>query len=238
MHSPSPAAPSIVGVGGFRGAGKTTVAKAAGQLGYTSIAFADPIKDALECIFGFDRDMLRGESPEARRQRESPDPFWTDALGYPLTPRKAMQMLGTDAGRNVFGQNLWVAATMRRCMHHTHVIIPDIRFQNELLAVKEQGGITLFVRRPEEEPEWVARVLQVVDECRRQRILPEIIDLRVRETITCEFPDHEIHASDLDILMCVHQFDHVVMNTGTAQDLAHQVQDLLESPSSPPAKSR
>jgi hypothetical protein len=80
-----------------------------------------------------------------------------------LTPRKILQLLGTEAGRGIIHPNIWVnsmfseyigvdkfrAETPEYPWQFPNWIITDTRFPNELEAVKERGGITIVVKRPE-----------------------------------------------------------------------------------------
>ena len=83
-----------------------------------------------------------------------------------LTPRLLMQILGTEAGRNLIHPNIWVNALMSEYNAvdfdykeivdkeiqgnwiYPNWIITDTRFPNELEAVKKRDGITIRVDRP------------------------------------------------------------------------------------------
>ena len=64
------------------------------------------------------------------------------------TIRDIMQVLGTDLLRQGFNNNIHVAATLGSIKENEKVIITDMRFPNELKAVKDKGGITIRVNRP------------------------------------------------------------------------------------------
>jgi hypothetical protein len=84
-----------------------------------------------------------------------------------LTPRLLMQLLGTECGRNIIHPNIWVNslfADYRKSLKivdldqeenvkleetgvYPNWIITDLRFPNELQAVKDRGGITIKVNR-------------------------------------------------------------------------------------------
>ena len=68
---------------------------------------------------------------------------------YNMTPREILQVFGTDCVRKHFGDDFWINATFSKAdkMKEDFVIIPDIRFQNEIDAVKAKGGKILGVRR-------------------------------------------------------------------------------------------
>lgn len=82
-----------------------------------------------------------------------------------LTPRKILQLLGTEGGRNIIHPNIWCTATMvdykqsryfvgeQEHAYQTEDIWPnwiitDVRFPNEAKAVKDAGGILIRVNRP------------------------------------------------------------------------------------------
>jgi hypothetical protein len=105
----------IVGLVGFIGAGKGTVADIlTRKYGFQKESFANAVKDAVAPIFGWERKMLEGDTQESRVWRESKDYWWSEALGMDFSPRLALQLMGTEAGRNVFGTNLWVLSMIKR----------------------------------------------------------------------------------------------------------------------------
>jgi hypothetical protein len=60
------------------------------------------------------------------------------------------QMEGTEAGRNVFGGDLWIKRFMlsyNLLKHTDDIIVPDVRFDNEAEALRSLGGIIIEVRR-------------------------------------------------------------------------------------------
>ena len=80
----------IVGFVGFIGSGKDTAADYLVNFhGYRRDSFANTLKDAVACVFGWDRTLLEGRTKEAREWREQVDLWWAERLGMPnLTPRK------------------------------------------------------------------------------------------------------------------------------------------------------
>jgi len=145
----------IIGLLGFIGAGKGTVGELLIQNhGFTQDSFAGPLKDAVSLVFGWDRTLLEGATNESRQWRERPDQFWSEKFGKPFTPRLALQLMGTEAGRNVFHQDLWVISLLNRSNNRTTpTVVTDVRFKNEISAIQKAGGIVVRVRRGPE-PEW------------------------------------------------------------------------------------
>lgn len=64
-----------------------------------------------------------------------------------ITPREIMQLMGTEFGRNMIHPNIWVMATMNRIGKNDNAIIPDVRFPNEVDAIKKYGGIIIYIER-------------------------------------------------------------------------------------------
>ena len=63
------------------------------------------------------------------------------------TIRDIMQVLGTDLLRQGFNNNIHVAATLGSIKENEKVIITDVRFPNELQAIKDRDGIVIRVNR-------------------------------------------------------------------------------------------
>lgn len=146
----------IVGLVGFIGAGKGTVADLlVDRHDFEKESFANSVKDATAAIFGWCRALLEGDTPESRAWREQDDKFWSEKLGKPFSPRLALQLMGTEAGRDVFHPDLWVHTVLRRCENapYHNYVIADVRFPNEIKAIRESGGIIARVKRGDE-PEW------------------------------------------------------------------------------------
>ena len=153
----------IVGLVGFIGAGKGTVADLLVQRhAFRKEGFANSVKDATSAIFGWNRALLEGDTPESRAWREQDDTFWSEKLGKPFSPRLALQLMGTEAGRDVFHPDLWVHTVLNRCAKNSNnnYVIADVRFPNEIKAIREAGGIVIRVKRGDE-PEWYNVALKV-----------------------------------------------------------------------------
>ena len=146
----------IVGLVGFIGAGKGTVADLlVDRHDFFKESYANSLKDACSIIFGWNREMIEGNTPESRAWREQDDPWWSQKLGKSFSPRLALQLMGTEAGRDVFHPDLWVHTVMRRCEQApwNNYVIADVRFPNEIDAIRKSGGKVIRVRRGDD-PEW------------------------------------------------------------------------------------
>jgi rhodanese-related sulfurtransferase len=141
----------IIGLVGYIGSGKGTVGDIlVREHGYTKFAFADALKDATATIFTWPRGLLEGDSDASRNFRETVDPWWSDKLGYEVTPRLILQKMGTEACRHGIADNIWIAALEKRIHGYQDVVISDVRFPNEVDFVRSAGGVIIRVKRGEE----------------------------------------------------------------------------------------
>ncbi|TDP92377.1 hypothetical protein EDF62_1584 [Leucobacter luti] len=66
--------------------------------------------------------------------------------------RQFLQRLGTDVGRDMIDQDVWVRAAGRKIeqlrAQGKNVVITGIRYPNELAMVQRLGGTTFWVERP------------------------------------------------------------------------------------------
>jgi hypothetical protein len=146
----------IIGVCGFIGSGKDTIADYLVNLHhFRRESFANTLKDAVSAVFGWDRTMLEGRTKQAREWREQVDPWWAERLGIPhLTPRWILQNWGTEVCRKNFHDDIWIASLENKLRASTDdIVISDCRFPNEIAAIKKAGGIVVRVVRGSE-PEW------------------------------------------------------------------------------------
>jgi len=146
----------IIGICGFIGSGKDTVADYLQNFHeFRRESFASTLKDAVSSVFGWDRTMLEGRTKEAREWREQVDPWWAARLDMPtLTPRWVLQYWGTEVCRKAFHDDIWIASLENKLRtSKDHVVISDCRFPNEIQAIKNQGGKILWVQRGNL-PDW------------------------------------------------------------------------------------
>jgi hypothetical protein len=153
----------IVGFVGFIGSGKDTAADYLVNFhGYRRDSFANTLKDAVACVFGWDRTLLEGRTKEAREWREQVDPWWAERLNMPdLTPRLMLQLWGTEVCRTGFHDDIWIASLENKMRKTTdNIVISDVRFPNEIKAIHNAGGIVVRIKRGDD-PEWYDAAVSV-----------------------------------------------------------------------------
>lgn len=191
----------IVGIVGRAGSGKDLVGNMMVERGYAAIALADPMKEFCAQVFGWSRDVLWGAS-ELREMADKRSNVWVcpscgwfgqphiepdhygcggcgarlgNEHGQPLSPRLALQTLGTEFGRALYPE-IWTDLAIRRVnsildkglkfgkdpfvdsvrlpkpdtlIHGLKgVIITDVRFVNEAQAIRNECGKLLHIVRP------------------------------------------------------------------------------------------
>lgn len=156
----------IIGISGLAGSGKDTIADMFIKQGnIVKISLADPIKRICRDLWGFSLDQLWG--PSERRNQE--DPRYPLPDGSCLSARKALQLLGTEGLREIDNDVLirYLIRTANKLTNEIgysytkenglfplplnktlFVVVPDIRFSNELNNIKQFGGKIIKVKRP------------------------------------------------------------------------------------------
>ncbi len=169
---------------------------------------------------------------------------------YKLTPRKLLQLLGTDCGRQIIHPNIWVnslfadyRATMEFNGEPKQVkdgfeypmknvtlpnwIITDCRFPNEAKAVKDRGGVVIRVNRP----------LKVGDKFKSEG--EEFTVVEVTPNLKtgggwCYWTKDGTYVTSLRVdghesetaLDWYTDFDYVIENDGTIEELVEKIRNL------------
>ena len=74
-------------------------------------------------------------------------------LGYDVSKRIKMvreyyQRAGTEAGRNLYGQDVWINLAEKKFDKSENVVIENVRFENEALSVLRKDGFLVKINRP------------------------------------------------------------------------------------------
>ena len=128
---------------------------------YVIKKFADKLKTIVCLLIGCTREQLEDRE---FKERELGEEWWyykgrnnslipynqtskrsTEDLIKP-TPRLLLQLIGTDLFRKQLHPNTWVNASFTNYLNNAW-IFTDVRFPNELEAIKKRKGITIRVNR-------------------------------------------------------------------------------------------
>ena len=117
----------IIGVCGVAGAGKDEVAAhLVRHYGFTRYGLADPVKEAIYTL-----------NPHISNQttvKNAVDTLGWDAAkrAYPEV-RRLLQVMGTEVGRRIFGEEVWTGLFEDWAMASSdeNIVVPDVRFKNE-----------------------------------------------------------------------------------------------------------
>lgn len=154
----------LLGFAGISGSGKDTCANfLVKSQKFVRIGFADSLKRVVAEVFDFSDAQVHGSD------KETPDQRYTHQDGSLLTPRRALQWLGTEGFRTCC-PDIWVMkalADAQRLLENNYdysprrgvkpavtvdggwggVVFSDLRFINEHRRVKEAGGVLIRLKR-------------------------------------------------------------------------------------------
>lgn len=131
----------LIGLTGKAGTGKDTFAGFLNKhLSFEPYSFAGPLKDACCGLFGWTRHQIDHD----REFKEAVDPRW----GF--SPRRAMQLMGTEYGRQMLRDDLWIHMAKIRLdeTRKEGLLVTDVRFENEATWIRENGGLLIHLERP------------------------------------------------------------------------------------------
>ena len=127
----------VIGIAGPKYSGKDTVANWIVDCGglLRKASFATPIKKMLSVGLGLTHEQLYGD------QKEIVDPR------YGRTPRDIMQTLGTEWGRRMVCDDVWLKALFVVLQREGSggAVVADVRFNNEADLIREKGGWIIHI---------------------------------------------------------------------------------------------
>jgi hypothetical protein len=108
------------------------------------MSFAQPMRDAIYTL----NPLVEG----GNRVADLVDEYGWDVAKANPEVRRLLQVFGTEVGRKQFGENFWVQQAFDK-IEGNKIVFSDVRFPNEILAIKRAGGIVVRIRRGPD-PEW------------------------------------------------------------------------------------
>ena len=137
----------VIGLTGFARAGKSTVAQyLAENHGFKRINFKDGLVNEIKEKFPETLDAILFNYMLSERIKEAE----IDELfkWKPPIMRSLMQNYGTNVMRAI-NTDHWVDIWRTSVAQEKHVVADDVRFFNELNAVRDMGGVIIRVQRPD-----------------------------------------------------------------------------------------
>lgn len=126
----------LIGFAGEARSGKDTAANHLNDNhGFSLYAFAQPIKKACRTVFGWGEEHVNGSLKEVI------DPLFN------ISPREAMQTMGTQWGREMINQDIWLKRAEYEMMTNNALAVTDVRFDNEANLIRSRGGIVIKITR-------------------------------------------------------------------------------------------
>jgi len=136
----------LIGLAAPARSGKDTVANhLRSDFGAYVTSFAAPIRKFVADLCGYTLTEL-----EARKEEVHPV--------FGQTPRLMMQTLGTEWGRNIINQEIWINIVRDKIAKHRFIweqksatklfVVSDLRFQNEIDIIREEGGEIWHIENP------------------------------------------------------------------------------------------
>lgn len=146
--------PQLIGLTAYATSGKDAAAEALLPLGWERRAFADQLRRFAYILNPLiEQRGSRGLGPRSKRYVHLADLVddvgWDRAKTDNPQVREFLQRLGTDAGRQLLGENVWVNAALRDLVTGSGpVVFTDCRFPNEADAIRNLGGVIIRIIRP------------------------------------------------------------------------------------------
>lgn len=186
------------------GAGKDSVADVLCKHNFVKLGLADAVKRLVKQLNLFTDDQLWG--PSEKR---------AESCKYGITARHCLQSLGTDWGRDMIHEDIWVDILLKNISDmqryfmdydqligvfgttkgiRKHAVITDMRFTNEMKRIKRENGLIVRVKR---------------------KVMHQTLkSMHPSETGLLHIPDSE--------------FDYVIDNDGTLEDLEDKTIEMLK----------
>lgn len=215
--------------------------------GYKIVKFADKLKDIVCDLLNCTREDLEDRNFREKELGEqwwyfkepTGDNFKTKLIPYignedrrdlypPIkhTPRTLMQLVGTEAGREILHPDIWVNATFEPYTNESKWIITDTRFLNELNRATYYKGITLRVNRNYEN-----RFPEIY-----KQYMDDVLNNEEKALYTFEdyIHDHEnelykklFHKSETSLDDHEDKFDEVFDNNSSIRELSKKIEGIV-----------
>ncbi|MGW6745947.1 deoxynucleotide monophosphate kinase family protein [Streptomyces sp. NPDC055025] len=138
----------LLGLAGAARSGKDTAASSLADCGWQRKAFADPVREMLYHLNPVLIDPL-SEAGTTTVAWEVDNYGWDYVKSEFPEVRGYLQRLGTEAGRRVIDERIWIDTLFRDYgSWGSPAVITDVRFRNEAEEIKARGGLVVKIVRP------------------------------------------------------------------------------------------
>jgi hypothetical protein len=148
----------IIGLTGRKGHGKDTLARElVVRDEFVRLAFAAALKESAAALFDVPVetwDTLKND-PDAYVELAGT----AGLIESRITVREFLQRYGTEAHRDVFGDDFWIDVMRLKIASHMTtgeaisatggIVVTDVRFENEAKLIRDLGGLVIEVYRPQ-----------------------------------------------------------------------------------------
>jgi hypothetical protein len=135
----------IIGLSGVARSGKDTIANyLIEKHGFTRVSFADPIRDALIRL----NPNIDVDGYSMKLSHAVHILGWERLKEVSSDIRGLMQRMGTEVGREMFGENIWADTAFKSIKPDARIVIADLRYPNEAKAISSAGGEMWRIERP------------------------------------------------------------------------------------------
>jgi len=188
----------IICLAGPGGVGKSTTAKALvksfnklfPELKIENMAFADPIYELASNLLGIPVELLKSQEYKEVVWTKETSPM-PSLIGW--TPRKFLQIVGTEGFRNNVANDFWVEVTIRKAQikNLDFVVMEDARFSNEY----DKSSLTIELKRDNiqykcnhasampPDPKYISFILELIKDINYDTIVLKIV--KTLEDIKC-----------------------------------------------------
>jgi len=123
---------AIIGICGGIESGKDTFCDYVVTTRFAAkIGFADALKQVCQDLTGHDYTLRETKDME----------IWPGVTG-----RKVLETVG--AAMRSINENFWVDLALEQTFHYNLAVIPDVRYDNEVEAIRKLGGKIVRINRP------------------------------------------------------------------------------------------
>lgn len=131
----------LIGLAGAAGCGKDALADhLVAEFGYEKLRFAGFLYKMVTQLPHLEEHRWLN-----RDWKETTHPF------YGVSPRRMLQTLGTEWGRDNVNENIWIKLveySVNARLSSTGFVFPDMRFSNESSWLRSSGGLSVKLVRP------------------------------------------------------------------------------------------